>query len=67
MRVYYIIEEKLPWKEIAHRSPKNLPNAKRDDVFKKDDDWWKIELKGSGKYEIEKKLERTTTVVRERG
>jgi alpha-tubulin suppressor-like RCC1 family protein len=41
----YIIKEILPWKHIAHRSPKNLPNAKRDDVFRKDDDWWKLELK----------------------
>ena len=41
----YIIDEKIPWKDIAHRSPKNLPNAKRDEVYRKEDDWWRLELK----------------------
>ena len=46
----YVIEEKIPWKNISHRSPKNIPNANRDKVFKKHDDWWKMELKLSSKH-----------------
>eukprot|EP00944_MAST-04C_sp_MAST-4C-sp1_P007720 g7720.t1 len=45
----YVIEEKIPWKNISHRSPKNIPNANRDKVFQKHDDWWKMELKMSSK------------------
>ena len=43
----YVVEEKIPWKAISHRSPNNIPNADRDKVTQKQDDWWKLELKFS--------------------